>query len=64
MASFHVPSLPKVLEHLQYFLDCLINIPHLPLKTMLVYGRYTRSTRVKLPADNSRGCIRLTQHCF
>ena len=31
---------------------------------MLVYGRYTRSTYVNLPADNSHGCIRLTQHCF
>ena len=38
--------------------------PPLPLKTMLVYGRYTRSTLANLPADNSRGYIRLTQHCF
>ena len=29
---------------------------------MLVYGRYTRSTQVNLPVDNSYGCIRLTQH--
>ena len=31
---------------------------------MSVYGRYTRSTHVNLPADNSHGYIRLTQHCF
>ena len=31
---------------------------------MLVYGRYTRSTHVNLPADNSHGCVRLPQHCF
>ena len=33
--------------------------PPLPLKTMLVYGRYTLSTYINLPADNSHGCIRL-----
>ena len=31
---------------------------------MLVYGRYTRSTHVNLPAGNSHGSIRLTQHFF
>ena len=53
------------LETLSALLDWLIkHSPPLPLKTMLVYGRYTRSTHVNLPADTSHGCIRLTEYCF
>ena len=60
----NIQSLPNVLVHLKYFLDCLINIPPLPLKTISVYGKYSRSTHVNLPADNSNRCIYLTQHSF
>ena len=68
-ACIHVQSLPNVLENLQHFLDCLINIllspsPPLLFKTVLVFGRYTSSKHCNLPADNSHRCIRSTQHCF
>ena len=38
-------SLRKVLEHLQYFLDCLINIPLSPQNNVGLWKIYTQYTR-------------------
>ena len=41
----HVQSLPKVLEHLQYLLDCLVNIPLSPQNNVDLWKIYTQHTR-------------------
>ena len=55
---------PKCLGTFAAHFRLIDQLPPLPLNTMLIYGRYTHSTQVNLPADNSHGCICLTQHCF
>ena len=47
---------PKVLEHLQHFIDCLIYTPFSPRK-VLIYAGYTRTTLVNYPQQTTKQSI-------